>query len=143
MGVTILVQWQESLSIGVLEIDIQHKLLFDKFNAFLNACENNTESEGIYRLFWFLEAYAITHFTEEEKLMQRVGFTDYLKHREKHVEFTGKIAKFKERLQKEGPTHDLVSTITTFITGWLIEHISHMDRVIGRFVIDTDSLSMR
>ena len=61
-----MIEWQDSLTIGVLEIDIQHKLLFDKFNAFLAACQAETESDGIYRLFWFLEAYAVTHFTEEE-----------------------------------------------------------------------------
>ncbi|HBG06818.1 MAG: hemerythrin [Geobacteraceae bacterium GWC2_58_44] len=129
-----MVEWQESLSIGMLEVDIQHKLLFEKFNAFLAACEAETEADGIYRLFWFLEAYAITHFNEEEKLMQRVGFPDYLKHREKHLAFAGEIAKLKEQLKHEGPTHTLVSTMTMFISGWLVNHISSMDRAIARFV---------
>lgn len=134
-----MVEWQESLSIGVLEVDIQHKLLFDKFNAFLFACENQTESEsdGILRLFWFLEAYAITHFTEEEKLMQRVFYPDYLKHREKHLAFAAEVAKLKEQLRNEGATPTLVSTMTMFITSWLVEHISTMDRAIGRFVNDS------
>jgi hemerythrin len=129
------VEWQDSLSIGVLEVDIQHKLLFDKFNAFLFACENQTESEadGIFRLFWFLEAYAITHFNEEEKLMQRVAYPDYLKHREKHLAFAAEVAKLKEQL-REGATPTLINTMTMFITNWLVEHISTMDRAIGRFV---------
>ena len=131
-----MVEWQDSLSIGVLEVDIQHKLLFDKFNAFLLACENQTESEpdGILRLFWFLEAYTITHFNEEEKLMQRVAYPDYLKHREKHLAFAAEVAKLKEQLRNEGATRTLVSTMTMFITSWLLEHISTMDRAIGRFV---------
>jgi hemerythrin len=130
------VEWQESLSIGVLEVDIQHKLLFDKFNAFLLACENQTESEsdGIFRLFWFLEAYAITHFNEEEKLMQRVAYPDYLKHREKHLAFAADVTKLKEQLRTEGATLPLINTMTMFITNWLVEHISTMDRAIGRFV---------
>jgi len=129
-----LIEWQDSLSIGVLEIDIQHKLLFDKFNAFLDACQAETESDGIYRLFWFLEAYTVTHFTEEEKLMQRVGYPDYLKHRERHLAFAAEVGKLKERLKSEGPTPSLVWTISTFISSWLIEHISNTDRAIGRFV---------
>lgn len=131
-----MVEWQESLSIGVLEVDIQHKLLFDKFNAFLFACENQTvsKSDGIFRLFWFLEAYAITHFNEEEKLMQRVAYPDYLKHREKHLAFAAEVAKLKEQLRNEGATPTLINTMTMFITNWLVEHISTMDRAIGRFV---------
>jgi hemerythrin len=130
------VEWQESLSIGVLEVDIQHKLLFDKFNAFLLACENQTESEsdGIFRLFWFLEAYAITHFNEEEKLMQRIAYPDYLKHRDKHLAFAADVTKLKEQLRTEGATLPLINTMTMFITNWLVEHISTMDRAIGRFV---------
>lgn len=129
------VEWQESLSIGVLEVDIQHRLLFDKFNSFLTAHQANTESgEGLFRLFWFLEAYAMTHFKDEEKLMQQVGFPDYLRHRELHQAFAAEIGRLKERLQKEGATQSLVSTMTTFITGWLVNHISTMDRAIGQFV---------
>ena len=131
-----MVEWQDSLSIGVLEVDIQHKLLFDKFNAFLFACKNQMESDsdGIFRLFWFLEAYTVTHFKEEEKLMQRVAYPDYLKHREKHQAFAAEVAKLKEQLRTVGATQALVSTMTMFITNWLVEHISTMDRAIGRFV---------
>ena len=129
-----LVEWQEYLSIGVLEVDIQHKLLFEKFNAFLAACHSGTEADGTYRLFWFVEAYTVTHFREEESLMQRVGFPEFLKHRERHVAFTDEIGKLKERLKSEGPTQSLVSAITTFISGWLVEHISKHDRAIGRYM---------
>lgn len=133
-----MIEWQENLSIGVLEIDIQHKLLFDKVNAFLVACHTETESEGLYRLFWFLEAYTITHFNQEEKLMQQVGFPDFPKHRESHLAFADEIGNLKERLKNEGPTQTLINTITMFISGWLIQHISHMDRAIGRFVNGTE-----
>ena len=129
-----MIEWQDNLSIGVLEIDIQHKLLFDKFNAFLAACQAETESDGVYRLFWFLEAYAVTHFTEEEKLMQRIGYPNYLNHRELHLHFAAEVGKLKERLRTEGPTESLVATIRMFVSGWLIEHISRVDGAVGRFV---------
>ena len=129
-----MVQWQEQLSIGVLEIDIQHRLLFEKFDAFLMACQSGTETEGVNQLFWFLQAYAVTHFTDEEKVMLRVGFPDFQKHRGQHLEFAAEIGMLKERLAAEGPSVDLISTITSFISGWLVEHISRMDKEIGRFM---------
>jgi hemerythrin len=134
MEVIVLVEWQESLSIGVLEVDIQHKLLFEKFNAFLAACESDMSADGIYRLFWFLEAYAITHFGEEEKLMQRIAYPDFARHREKHQSFAAEVARLKEQLKNEGPTPGLVASMTMFITNWLVDHISNMDRAMGRFV---------
>lgn len=135
-----LVEWRDDLSIGVLEVDIQHKLLFDKFNAFVNAYQSNQNADEIMRMFWFLEAYAVTHFKEEEKLMQQIRFPDYVTHREKHIAFIDQINKMKERLKVEGLSQNLVTTMTGFITGWLIEHISTMDRAIGRFV-NTSTLS--
>jgi hemerythrin len=129
-----LAQWQESLSIGVLEIDIQHKLLFEKFNDFLLACQSETDHDSVHRLFWFLEAYTVTHFSDEEKLMQRLGYPDYLNHRKKHLEFRAEIGRIKENLRAEGPTQGLVSSLTSFISDWLVQHISNMDRAIARFV---------
>ena len=129
-----MIEWQEDLSIGVLDIDIQHKLLFEKVNGFLEACQTQADSDTVHRLFWFLEAYAITHFKDEEKLMLRLAYPDYLPHRKLHLEFVGEVAKIKERLRVEGPTERLVSSMSTFISNWLIQHISVMDRAIGRFV---------
>ena len=128
------IEWNEYLSVGVAEIDNQHKQLFDKFNAFLAACDADKGSEEVSRLFWFLDAYIATHFADEENLQKRIGFPDYPKHREQHQEFTRKLAELKERLQTEGPSRSLVSTATLTMTGWLIEHINRMDRAIGLFM---------
>jgi len=64
------VEWREYLSIGVLEIDTQHKLLFEKFNAFLAACEGEIVPDEVNWLLRFLEVYAVSHFDDEERLMQ-------------------------------------------------------------------------
>jgi hemerythrin len=133
-----LVEWQENLCIGVLEIDIQHKLLFEKFNSFLEACQSETDDDTVHRLFWFLEAYAVTHFNDEEKLMRRLAYPDYLQHRKQHLEFAAEVGRIKERLKIEGPTQALVSSMTRFISNWLIQHISNMDRPIARFVNPAD-----
>ena len=128
------IEWQDYLSVGVAEIDRQHKQLFDKFNAFLAASDAGQGTEDVSRLFWFLTAYVATHFADEERLQKRIGFPDYPKHREQHLAFTRQVAGLKERLASEGPSGEFVSTVTLTMTGWLIEHISGMDRAIGRFL---------
>jgi hemerythrin len=126
------VVWQESLSVGVEEIDLQHKLLIEKYNAFFTAYSEGQADKEVIRLFGFLEGYVATHFADEEKLQKRIGFPDYLKHREQHQELTRKVAEFKERLEKGGPDPALIASAGLLLTGWLIEHISIMDRAIGR-----------
>ena len=133
-GLTMKLEWGEYLSVGVTEIDDQHKQLFDNFNAFLAACRNGQSAEEASRLFAFLGSYVVTHFSDEERLMQRLGYPGYQKHREMHREFTLRAAALEERLRSEGPTLSLVTSITLTVNGWLIEHISRVDRDIGRFV---------
>ena len=128
------VEWQEYLSVGVADIDAQHRLLFDKFNAFLAACREGRAADEVNRLFLFLGTYAATHFADEERLMQRLAFPEYRRHQKQHEEFILQVAALKERLLSEGPTPGLVTSATLAINGWLIEHISIMDRAIGRFV---------
>ena len=133
------VEWQEYLSVGVEEIDLQHKLLFDKYNAFFTAYYEGRGAEEVIRLFSFLGDYVATHFSDEERLQQRIGFPDYQKHREQHLQLTRKVAELKERLGKEGPGPGIISSAGLLMTGWLIEHISIMDRAIGRFMTEMQS----
>lgn len=128
------VEWQEYLSVGVEEIDQQHRLLFDSYNAFFTAYHEGRGSEELIRLFGFLEGYVATHFSDEERLQQRIGFPDYQMHREQHMKLTDKIAELKGRLGNEGANLSLVTSVGLLMTGWLIEHISIMDRAIGRFI---------
>lgn len=130
------IAWGEHLSVGVAEIDNQHKALFEKFNAFLASCENGNSADEVRRLFWFLGAYVVTHFSDEERLMQRLGFSEVQRHREAHQDFARQVTTLKERLATEGPTQSLISAAFLTINGWLIEHISRMDRAIGRFALE-------
>ena len=133
------VEWQEYLSVGVEAIDHQHKLLFDKYNAFFTAYYEGRGDEEVIRLFSFLEEYVATHFSDEERLQQRIGFPDYQKHRKQHLELSRKVAELKERLGNEGAEPSLISSAGLLMTGWLIEHISVMDRAFGRFMKEMQS----
>jgi hemerythrin len=127
------IEWQDSYSIGVEEIDRQHKQLINTYNAFFTAYFDGKADREVVRLLGFLEEYAAVHFADEEALQQRIGFPDYQQHRQQHQELTQKVAELKARINKEGLSADLVSSAGLLMTGWLIEHISVMDRAIGEF----------
>jgi hemerythrin len=127
------IEWQDFLSVGVPEIDHQHKLLFGKFNALLAAWVEGKGAHEVNQLFKFLDAYMVAHFDDEEHLMQRIGFPEASQHRQVHIAFIRQVASFKDRLRLEGPTEELVTSVNMTMTKWLIKHISSMDRAIGRF----------
>lgn len=127
------VEWREHLSVGVEEIDAQHRELFEKFNTLMEACDQGKGGDEVVQLFAFLDDYVNTHFADEERLQKRLSFPDHEKHLEQHRKFTAELAAMKERLASEGPTRFFVGTVSRLMTGWLIEHISGMDRAFGRF----------
>lgn len=128
------IQWQDYLSVGSEEIDNQHKLLIDKYNAFFTAFSEGRGKEEVVRLLSFLEEYVVFHFADEESLQLRIGFPDYHKHHAQHQELSRKVAELKQRIENEGADPNQVSSVGLLMTGWLIEHISGMDRAIGRYM---------
>jgi hemerythrin len=137
------VEWQEYLSVGVEEIDNQHKMLFDRYNAFFAAYYEGRGHEEVIRLFGFLEEYVATHFADEESLQQRIGFPDYQRHRKQHLELAGKVAELRERLGNGEPAPNIITSAGLLMTGWLIEHISVMDRAIGKFMRETQGQGVK
>ena len=134
------IEWREHLSVGVEEIDVQHRSLFEKFNAFTEACDQEKGDAEVVRLFGFLDQYVNTHFADEERLQQRLCYPEYEKHREQHRKFVADLADLKERLSKEGTTRFFISRVSRVMVGWLIEHISGMDRAFGRFARERGSI---
>ena len=128
------IEWRDSLSVGVAEIDHQHKLLFGKFNALLAAWVEGKGAHEVNQLFRFLDAYLINHFADEEHLMRHIGFPEACHHSLAHQAFARQVAGFKDRLRHEGPTTELVTSVSMAMTKWLVKHISSMDRAIGLFI---------
>src|SRR6185369_8895646 len=133
------VEWHEGLSVGVEEIDRQHKLLLDKYNAFFAAYSEGRSDEEVIRLLGFLEEYVVVHFADEEKLQQQIEFPGFQQHQKVHKELAFRVAELRERLVTHGPDPALVTSTGLLLTGWLIEHISVMDRAIGRFLKEVQS----
>lgn len=55
------IEWRDSLSIGVKEIDDQHKQLLSHFDQLLKACETGKGREELATLLNFLDQYVIKH----------------------------------------------------------------------------------
>jgi hemerythrin len=126
--------WNDLLSIGVEEIDDQHKRIFDTFNVFMAACRAGHGTEKLNDLLWFLSSYVATHFANEERLMQKIGFPGYQEHHQRHTDFVAEIDKLMGRFVQEGPTEELVALVKKFISIWLTDHISVMDWNIGQYI---------
>lgn len=127
-------KWTDDLSVGVDLIDSQHKSLIDAINELFNACSKGMGRKKISETLEFLQNYVATHFRDEEEVQRKCGYPDYAAHKKLHSDFVKEVMKYSDRLEAEGPNVALVADFNTFVTNWLIYHISREDKKIGQFI---------
>jgi hemerythrin len=131
------VEWYKGLSTGVDWQDKQHKELFSRINALLEAMSEGRGREEVKRLYTFLDEYFAVHFKAEEKAMARLNYPDELMHLKEHAHFIEDMARLKE---EGGPQVGLALVIKTQrrVVDWLINHIAVSDKALGEFLLRSD-----
>jgi len=128
------VLWRQDLSIGVEQIDHQHKELFARINHLLNACTEGKGREEVGGVIGFLEEYVVTHFGHEEALMADHGYPEMREHKSFHAHFIQEFNLLKERFEKEGATIYFVIQVNQVVVDWLVGHIQRVDKKLGLFL---------
>jgi hemerythrin len=106
--------WTDDLLTGYKTIDDQHKELFKKVNALLEAMGQGKGKEQVAEVLGFLSDYVVSHFGTEEQLMQSRKYPGFLSHRLEHTAYTDKLKRLRERFEKEGPAHSWPSSPSSF-----------------------------
>ena len=128
------IKWRESLSIGLEEIDSQHKELLQRFDVLLTACEEGKGIQELKKTLDFLDEYVLLHFNDEEVLQRLHAYPDYAEHRKEHETFISRIMRLREEIDKDGVAlHHLIET-NDLMFKWLISHISKADKALGVFL---------
>lgn len=128
------IRWNESLAIGVEEIDEQHRELVQQFAGLLAACEQGRGREELKTLLGFLDWYVHRHFNDEEALQLRCGYPFYQDHRNQHQTFIARISSLQQQIDGGGVELSHIVEINHLLYAWLVNHISGADRDLGLFL---------
>jgi hemerythrin-like metal-binding protein len=121
-----LVQWSESMSVGDLHIDEQHRILIDTINQLASA-ESQNDRPVVAMIIDELIGYAAFHFDYEERLIEAAGYPKLEDHRRIHLGFV----KWVKELREEFTYHrraQLGERILGYLRDWLSEHILGEDQ---------------
>jgi hemerythrin len=127
-------QWDSSLETGYSKVDNQHKQLIEALNNIVDASQQGKGGDEIFKTLDFLTGYTIMHFSDEEKLMVKYDYEDYLVHKRFHDDFKGTVGELTQRLIKEGPSEEVVDVVTSAIGHWLLNHIKGDDFRMATFI---------
>ncbi|MDY0108243.1 MAG: bacteriohemerythrin [Giesbergeria sp.] len=120
-----LVTWQNGYALGLVEIDEQHKMLFDIMNRIWESIVRNDDATAIGSTLEDLERYTILHFTEEETFMRSIRYPNFDAHVALHRHFVQRIADEKAKAQR-GERISL--ELLHFLRDWLVNHILVEDK---------------
>ncbi|WP_020674757.1 bacteriohemerythrin [Geopsychrobacter electrodiphilus] len=113
--------WNEKYSVGVTELDEQHKSLIHMINEMHYAMNNDKGQEAITSIIEQMFAYMELHFSTEEGYMQQFGYLGLLAHQKSHEEFRSKARDLRERVS--AGEFVLSFEILQFLSDWLQNHI--------------------
>jgi len=123
--------WTPNLSVGVENIDSQHKVWFEKADQLFQAGKKGKSNEVVVQLFDFLDDYTKQHFHDEEMYMQSIRYPEIEAQKTAHKKFIADLAKLKKEYQTSGGNITLIINANQMIIDWLTKHISSMDKKIG------------
>ena len=123
-----LLKWKDEYSMHELEIDKQHKRLFELSNEIYDLVEQGIDDQEHFRdLFIALNDYSIEHFIYEEIYIQEEGFPGLEAHIQQHLQFNKKLKKLIEQERH-------VEDIGAFVTTWLVQHVIEEDMKYEKFI---------
>lgn len=115
--------------------DAEHKVLFQRANALIEAMEKNRGKEELASTFKFLDDYIKGHFKKEEVAMESLKYSDYLTHKQMHQKFVFTIGGLKGKLSSLQEPKIIAEETRKFLSDWLYEHIAKTDKKLGVFLV--------
>jgi len=121
----VLFTWEDKYSVHVNLMDNQHKRLFDLINQLHTAMSEGKGNTVLADILKGLKEYTDLHFTEEERLMEKFGYTGLSGQKIEHKMFIEKIKGYEKELSEK--KIGLSINVMQFLRDWLINHIQSVD----------------
>jgi hemerythrin len=112
--------WSEGFSVGVQEMDDQHKVLIDMINTIHGNRNESVAIDTVHRMF----DYASGHFHREEEILRGFHYRDLGEQVREHLAFKVKAREFSGQNLTDPLVRD---QLASFLRNWLSHHILEID----------------
>lgn len=127
------IQWDDSLSVEVDEIDEDHRRLIDLFNILSTSVAKNDSAEYVQAVLEELISCTVWHFRHEERLMLLHNYPNIAEHKAEHTALIESAGQLQANFQKE--LRLLTNDEIDYLEEWLTEHILGHDMRLGFYLI--------
>jgi hemerythrin len=125
-------EWNESLSVGIPSIDDQHKKLVGMLNSLKDAGVAGSGNQVLGKILGGLAEYTVHHFGTEEAHMTEHRYPDLANHKKAHDVLVAQVSKFGTEFA--AGRAKLSADLFKFLCTWLNGHIRGTDRLFGPYL---------
>ncbi|MDX9703287.1 MAG: bacteriohemerythrin [Candidatus Auribacterota bacterium] len=126
-----LIEWNQSYSVNVCEIDEQHKKLIALLNELYDAMKAGKSKDVLTKTLKGLIDYTVYHFGAEEKYMHKFNYPGYLSHKGEHEKLVRKVVDFQKEFEKGNASISI--DLMNFLKDWVSGHIQGTDKKYSSF----------
>jgi hemerythrin len=131
-------QWKDEFSVGVAEIDDQHKGVMELFNVIDAAIDNREGWSDVFFKLEQLRDHARFHFALEESLMRMHGYPKQVEHVDQHKHFLDKL----DQLQMTTLSRQVTMNTINYLSNWYTDHMQTQDRDFVRYIVDNGKVNL-
>jgi hemerythrin len=124
--------WGQILSVGVDEIDEDHRKLVNIFNILNHAVMEGGSSDYLAAVLEELVNCTVWHFSHEERLMLKYSYQDMEEHKAIHRELVKSFRELQQGIFQADKT--MADEDIEFLERWLTEHILTDDMRLGSYL---------
>ncbi len=118
--------WKEEYSVGVKEIDDQHKQLFKIINDLIRVINATPSEKAVSDIVNKLIAYKAVHFGTEEKYFHQFNFEGTAEHEAAHAMFNKRVSVIQTEHKED--VIAFAFALVDFLEDWLIGHLLGLDQ---------------
>jgi hemerythrin-like metal-binding protein len=126
-------EWDSKYSVGIIEIDAQHKKLFAVYNDFVDVIYREGGTEDLQKSLDALLEYVILHFSAEEGYMQKYAYEGFEAHKAEHKALREKTYYLHKDFSAGKPV--LTMDVLLFLKNWISEHVLGVDMKYRDFLV--------
>jgi hemerythrin len=128
--------WTPTMSVGLAELDEDHKQLFHLINRLADHVDSDdVPAEAVRDTLFALMRYAELHFSREERVMTACDFPQFDDHAGQHKSFVDRIKSITAEFDGDAQGRlDVGEALLEYLKDWLTQHILIQDMAYKPFV---------
>lgn len=117
--------WQDSFSVGVDNMDQDHRKMMQMINSLFEAMKQGQSKSMLSPLISDLYSYATEHCKREEAYLTQIKHPDLETQRQQHALFLQKVLEFQNNFQ--AGNNSVSVQMLPYLNDWFLNHIMKID----------------